>query len=261
MSEGGSSGLYLYCIAADRSEGDVLTVSAPALDGGAVQVISQDGLTVVAHSCPAEPYQGSADEVREWILAHNTVVTEVWEKTGTVLPMAFDSIVTADGGRDAETALAVWLDEHRRALGVVLDELDGKVELGVRVYYDAPTEPSERVAVARGHAYFQNQVLKRQEAADRQVRLDGEANRVVEALGTLAHSIRVNSPGAATQTEDEAGGRELLSVSILVERQHVADVGTFLDTVADGGYRVRFTGPWPPYSFAGAPRVSGGGER
>ncbi len=225
-----------------------------------MRVISQCGLLVVVHGCPAEPYQGSPEDVRSWILAHNAVVTQVWERIGTVLPMAFDSIVTGDGERDAESVLADWIGEHHEELATTLGELDGKVELGIRVYYDAPAGGSERVAVARGREYFQNQLLKRREAADRQLRLDAEANRIVEGLGVLAHSIRVNAPNAITQTEGDAGGRELLSVSLLVERQRVGEIGSFLDSVPAEGYRVRFTGPWPPYSFAGSLRVSDRGD-
>lgn len=256
MAEGDSSGLYLYCIAAERPDGDALTVSAPALNGIGVQVISRCNLLVVVHGCPAEPYQGSPEDVRSWTLAHNTVVTEVWERTGTVLPMAFDSIVTGDGERDAESVLADWIGEHHAELATTLEELDGKVELGIRVHYDAPADASERVPVARGREYFQNQLLKRREATDRQLRLDAEANRIVDGVGALAHSIRVNAPNATTQTEGDAGGRELLSVSVLVDRHRVGEVGSFLDSVTADGYRVRFTGPWPPYSFAGSLRVA-----
>jgi hypothetical protein len=256
VAEGDSSGLYLYCIAAERPGGDALTVSAPALNGAGVRVISQCGLLVVAHGCPAEPYQGSPGDVRSWILAHNTVVTQVWERTGTVLPMAFDSIVTGDEERDAESVLADWIGAHPGELAATLGELDGKVELGIRVYYDAPAGSSERVASARGREYFQNQLSKRREAADRQLRLDAEAKRIAEGLGALAQSIRVNAPNAIAQTEGDAGGRELLSMSLLVERPRVGEVGLFLDSVTADDYRVRFTGPWPPYSFAGSLRVS-----
>lgn len=261
MPEGGSSGLYLYCIAVDRPEASALSVSAPALDGSAVLVIPQSALLVVVHSCPAEPYQGSSEDVRAWILAHNAVVTEVWEHTGTVLPMAFDSIMTGDRERDAESVLADWIREHSGELSATLAELDGKVELGVRVYYDAPAAGAEREAVARGREYFQKQLSKRREAADRQLRLDAEANRIVAGLGEIAHAIRVNTPNTATQAEGETSGRELMSVSLLVERNSIGEVGSFLDTVTDGGYRVRFTGPWPPYSFAGTLRVSDRGDR
>lgn len=250
-----ASALYLYCIAAEPKDAGALVVTAPALDGSPVRVVWSSGLAVVVHDCPPEPYQGSPEAVRTWILAHNAVVTQAWELIGNVLPMAFDSIVLGDGERDAETVLGDWISEHRADLAAQLAELDGKVELGVRVYYDPPPNVVERAPVARGREYFQSQLSKRREATERQVRLDAEVNRIVDGLGALAHSIRVNTPGAVAQTEGD-GGRELLSVSLLVGRQDVREVGSFLDTVTDQGYRVRFTGPWPPYSFAGSLRVS-----
>lgn len=254
MSE--HTGLYLYCIAAQQADAGPLVLTAPALDGGSVRVVPCSGLLVVVHNCPAEPYQGSPDDVRTWILAHNAVVTQVWELTGNVLPMAFDSIVLPDGERNAESVLAGWIGDNLDVLSAQLAELDGNVELGVRVYYDPPAASVDRAPVARGREYFQSQLAKRRDAADRQVRLDAEANRIVAGLGALSHSIRVNAPSALAQTEGVEAGRELLSVSLLVGRQDVGEVGAFLDTVTDQGYRVRFTGPWPPYSFAGSLRVS-----
>ena len=254
MSE--RTGLYLYCIAPQRDDAGPLVLTAPALDGGGVRVVPSSGLLVVVHSCPPEPYQGSPDDIRTWILAHNAVVTQVWELTGNVLPMAFDSIVLPDGERNAESVLAGWIGDNRDVLSARLAELDGNVELGVRVYYDPPAASTDRAPVARGREYFQSQLAKRREASERQVRLDAEANRLVAGLGALSHSIRVNAPSALAQTEGVESGRELLSVSLLVGREDIREVGAFLDTVTDQGYRVRFTGPWPPYSFAGSLRLS-----
>ena len=45
----------------------------------------------------------------------------------------------------------------------------------------------------------------------------------------------------------------VLNLSLLVARLAVAPIGEYLERVSqEPGVEVRFTGPWPPYSFAGS---------
>lgn len=254
-------GLYLYCISVQDPKAGPLIVAAPALDGGAVRVITCDGLAVAVHACPVEPYHGSEDQVRSWIQAHNDVVTEVWKAVGTVLPMSFDSIIAGDSGRDAETVLADWIDHNREALAEQLKELSGKVELGVRVYSEVAAERGGTEESARGREYFRKQVQKRQETQDRQARRNAEANRIFDALSAQACAVRVNPPNPITPPAIGEGRQEMLNVSVLVDGEDVSEVGESLDEVCAKGYAVHFTGPWPPYSFAGTVRVSEDGSR
>ena len=41
----------------------------------------------------------------------------------------------------------------------------------------------------------------------------------------------------------------ILNLSVLVPRERVSDLGAVLTGFQRDGIEVRFTGPWPPYSF------------
>lgn len=246
------SALYLYCVV--PVSGTAPTCSAPALDGGAVQAVRRGDLAVLTHPCPAEPYQGGEEQVRRWIAAHNAVVEEAWAATGTVLPMSFDVIVASSGGRGAEANLIRWLARHEAALGERLRALAGRTEVGVQVLWDTTGAAEAGVPLIgetgpapRGRAFFARQQARRQAREEFARRADRARERYLADLAALADDVRVNDPRPAQ------GKQVVINISLLVTKAAIARVGDYLEKVADdAGTQVRFTGPWPPYSFAGS---------
>lgn len=50
--------------------------------------------------------------------------------------------------------------------------------------------------------------------------------------------------------QNQNGKPMLLNLSCLVPKDNVQRLGTVLDEIqSQDGFTVRFTGPWPPYSF------------
>jgi len=245
------SALYLYCVL--PAPGAVPRVAAPALDGGPVHAVRLGGLAVLAHSCPPEPYQGGNERVRHWVAAHHAVVAEAWAAAGSVLPMSFDVIVSPGGGHDAEANLTGWIAEHRAALHGRLAQLAGRAEVGVQVLREAagPPPPGAGAAgaapVPRGRAFFARQERDRQARSEREQRAGLDSRRHLEALAALADEVRVGRPRPVP------GQQMILNLSLLVVSAAVPRVGDYLESVAgEPGTEVRFTGPWPPYSFAGS---------
>lgn len=250
--------LYLYCVVpADRVP---MPLASPALDGGPVHSIRFQDLAVLAHRCEPEPYQGSEEEVRGWIAAHNAVVEEAWQAAASVLPMSFDVIVKGEPDQTAEANLAGWLAGNRQQLTDRLRDLEGRVEVAVVVLCDperlvapgaapaasgtAPAVPAQR---ARGRAFFDAQQRRREVAAEIERRAGERAHRYRAELSGLAGETRDNEPRPVP------GRRTLLSVSLLLPRGGITAVGEYLDQLSrEPGVTVRFTGPWPPYSFATA---------
>lgn len=273
--------LYLYCILpADKVPG---ALASPTLDGGTVEAIGYQDLAVLAHRCPPEPYQGGEEQVRGWIAAHNAVVEEAWRAAGTVLPMSFDAIVKADEDGTADASLAGWLEEHHERLARRLRDLEGRAEVAVVVLagpdWPAPPGPAVSAAAAasaagtagpagradtaaladtaapagaavpeqraRGRAFFAAQQQRREAEAELARRTAERARRYREDLTALAAEVRENEPRPA------GGRRTVLSLSLLVSRGGIAAAGDYLDELSrEPGLEVRFTGPWPPYSFA-----------
>ena len=76
---------------------------------------------------------------------------------------------------------------------------------------------------------------------------EADCRRYFENLAALADDVQVGKPRPVK------GGQMVLNLSLLVARLAIAPIGEYLERVSqEPGVEVRFTGPWPPYSFAGA---------
>ena len=246
-----ASARYLYCVlpAYDAAP----AVRAPALDGGPVHSIRHRDIAVLAHACAPEPYQGSEAEVCSWIAAHNAVIEEAWKAAGTVLPMSFDVIVRGNPGRSAEANVAGWLAEHHAALSRRLQALRGRVEVGVQILRDAENPAAGEAGAAespqarpRGHAYFARHHQRR----EHRERLERDAEAVFrrhgEMLAALVEDVHVN------KLRPVRGKMMMLNLSLLTDQAGLLQIGDYLEQVSqEAEAEVRFTGPWPPYSFAG----------
>ena len=243
-----ASARYLYCVlpAYDAAP----AICAPALDGGPVHSVRYRDIAVLTHACAPEPYQGGETEVCSWIAAHNAVIEEAWKSAGTVLPMSFDVIVRGDSGRSAEANVAGWLEEHHAALRSRLQALRGRVEVGVQILRDeenpAAGEAESLQLRPRGHAYF----ARHQRRREQRERFEREAEAVFcrhgEMLAALVDDVHVNRPRPVR------GKIMVLNLSLLTDQAGVSRVGDYLEHVSqETDAEVRFTGPWPPYSFAG----------
>ncbi len=110
-------------------------------------------------------------------------------------------------------------------------------------------------APARGRAYFARQQLRRQLRERLEPKAEEDARRYLENLAALAEDVQVNKPRPVK------GRQMVLNLSLLVARAAVSRVGEYLEEVSrEPGVEVRFTGPWPPYSFAGTFGTIGDGE-
>ena len=226
-----SAALYLYCIV--PATGATPALSSPALDGGAVHAVRHRDLAALAHVCPPEPHQGSDEEVRGWIAAHNAVVEEAWQSAASVLPMSFDVIVTGDADRSAEANLIGWLAEHHAGTRGRLQALAGRAEVGVQVLWDidsldvpAMIEAQAPAIPPRGRAYFARQQLRRQFKEELERKSAADCRRYVESLEALADDVRVNKPRPVKERQ------MVLNLSLLAARTAIPRLGEYLEEVS-----------------------------
>jgi hypothetical protein len=243
------SALYLYCVVPAPAKPPALRTVA--LDGGAVHAVRYQDLAVLTHACRPEPYQGAAEDVRGWVAAHNAVVEEAWATAGSVLPMSFDVIVSGGHGRTARANLTRWLGEHHAALRDRLRALEGRAEVGVQVLWAAAgaatPDTAQAAGPARGREFFARQQRRRQAREEFEQQAAQHRRRYLADLATLAEEVHVNEPRPVQ------GKVMVLNVSLLVAKAAIPRVGGYLEGAGqDPGVEVRFTGPWPPYSFAGS---------
>ena len=253
-----NEGLYVYCVA--RGDGHHL-FGPIGLDSQVVYALGGGGLRAVVHNCPAEPYQSEVPQVIEgWVVAHQNVVRAATEAFGTVLPMAFDMIVRGGPGGVAVAALKAWLDEKRERFARLLDRIAGKAEYGVQVLCDreaiasALVESDESLRVLcdeaktkpKGLAHLLQQKLAKAIRAAMEKQADLFAQDFYARIRRCVEDIRVDP-----LKKVDGGKQMLLNLSCLMQ-EGSGDLGRVLDDIQQTkGISVRFTGPWPPYSFVG----------
>jgi len=251
-------GLYVYCVAPAAAEAFSL-LGPIGLDGQAVFTIARAGLCCLVHACPAKPNE-SADPatVERWVVAHQRVVEGAMKAFGTVLPMAFNMIVQGGPDGDAARCVGDWLAAKREHFAALLDRLAGKAEFGVQILWDPQAvtatvvqdDPAlrglcdEALGKPKGKAYMIQQKL----AKDARQAVEQRARQCVQefyaSIRQAVEEVRVDTP-----RKRDGRLQMLLNLSCLAEPPAAA-LGAVLEKVqSTPGVSVRFTGPWPPYSF------------
>jgi len=248
---------YLYCVLPRIKRRDFGPVG---IDGNRVYAITHNGLMALAHDCPPEPYQGDDESVKQWVIAHSDVVATAWREAGVVLPMAFDVIVAGDEHDSAQDKVLGWLRDEYENLQAKLQELEGKVEVGVQILW-SPEQliqeigqeneeisrlKSEMQGKSRGAAYFDRQKLEKLLKEQLETTAAESFRSCYERIAQHAEQIQVEKP----KRRQEPDWEMLMNLSVLVRKERIKALGTELGAI-EGlfGFKVRFTGPWPPYSF------------
>ncbi|MEU5626847.1 GvpL/GvpF family gas vesicle protein [Streptomyces tendae] len=260
-----TTALYVYALVPDRpGAADGVT----GLDGRPLRLVGVAGTGVAAlvHDGEPEPFQGGDEQVRRWVEEQSHAVTTVWERTGSALPMTFNVLVadeppTGNGpgpGRGAEQRLTDWITSQASSLTNRLQELAGRCELRVEITLDRPAAPT--TTAARGTAATsaperRSPGMLRLLGKQREQQARNAAGELADTLHarvrrrllSVAEDLRDRAP--TQRTSDET---HVLSAALLVRHEDVDAVGTALsETRAEQpACRVRFLGPWPPYSFA-----------
>lgn len=253
--KGSPAGRYVYCVAPLVELGGKFL---RGLEGAEVYQIAFQDIGALVHACRAVPYLGEDEQVKAWLLAHHQVVDTVWEMTGTVLPMSFDVIIRGDTSTSADDNVIRWLKDNYGAFKAKLAAFKGKVELGIQVSWNK-TAAAERLAAedpevrrlqgemqgkTKGLAFFYQQRIEKRVRNRLDETADAICGTYLKEIQALAHETLSNKPKRLDQ------GEMLLNLSVLTDRNRIEDIGTLLGSLQEQtGTEVRFTGPWPPYSF------------
>ncbi|WP_265111927.1 gas vesicle protein GvpL [Halosolutus halophilus] len=266
-------GRYLYCVV--RADDDA-TLETTGVDGEPVSVVAEDGIGAIVHECDSIYDSADLTQVRRWLVRHQTVVDEAGEAFGTPIPFQFDTILRAD-----DDGVREWLRDEYETLETALSELEGHWEYRVEVVEtdpisdDALIDRDERLAdldaqiddSGEGTAFllekkFDQRLTELRTArresltTDLQARLDEHAREVHALERSPTASLSDDVTGAGEAGTD---GETLCRLTLLAHEDDEEAIGSVLDDVAaTDGLTVRFTGPWPPYTFA--PELGGDDE-
>ena len=252
--------LYVYCIVPGLQE---FNFGPVGLDMCEVCAIPGPAISAIVHGCPAQPYQ-SKDRatVEKWVAAQHRVVETAWERFGAVLPMSFDMIVSGNDSTSAHDNLIKWMQEKRNAFTRQLERLTDKAEYGVQIFWNPKVIADDIIqsdpdfqemqreidAKSAGLAYLWRGKLEKAVKERMEARAQEYFRAFYDRIHSCVQDIRVERP---RKTEDDT--QMLLNVSCLVEKGDHGRLGRVLDQIAEiKGIKVRFTGPWPPYSFVSA---------
>jgi len=253
-------GRYLYCVA---DIGERVSLGSIGIDGSNVYTIPYQDICAVVHECPAEPYQSTDREaVNSWVLAHQKVVDEAWERWGTVLPLGFDTIVVDKDGIGAEENVRNWLQNDYDNLKSKMDKVRGRAEYGVQIFWEpqviaqylVDSSPEirqleeEMKSQPKGIAYLYKQKLENALKRELESKADQCFREFYQGIRGYVDSIVVEKTKPGDQNT-----QMIINLSCLLPRDKTAELGEELENLNSiDGFSVRFTGPWPPYSFVSA---------
>ena len=254
--------LYVYAVVPRSAH---VTGAPLGVDGAPVALVAEGDVAAMISRVDASYGEGLNDRVADvaWLApratAHDVVLT--WASdTGPVVPLPLLSLFRS------ETAVQRVLRERSAQLTALLAFVAQGREYGVRVFRvdaelrDALAELSDPIArlagdVARAPSPGQAYLLGRKLDAARK----DELQRVSREVARLAYDRL--SACALAAVEDplptpsgEHAGVAVLNASFLVAHGRLDEFrGALTQLMRDygtRGFRIEFTGPWPPYHFA-----------
>ncbi|MBU4502841.1 MAG: GvpL/GvpF family gas vesicle protein [Nanoarchaeota archaeon] len=241
-------GRYVYCVADSNKQ---LNFGKIGIESNEVYTIPCQGISAIVHDCKAEPYKSDDKEkVKGWIKAHQNVIDIAIEKLGTVIPLSFDVIIKGDNNKVLD-----WLKAENEILKKKIEKIKGKQEFGIQILWDKEligkkiAETNEEIKKlrtemeesSRGRAYFYKekieQILKRE--------MEKEADKIFKEFYN-----KIKKYADDIKVEKIKDKDMLMNLSCLVFKDKVKELGAELDKInKTEGFSVKFTGPWPPYSF------------
>jgi len=246
-----SEGYYLYCII---DSADNTSMGPIGIEEASVITISNKDISAVVHRVETEVKIEDAQRSLEWVSRHQSVVEKAWKKYKTALPFAFGTIIRGD-----ENELKKWMEKEHDRLVRNMAKVRDKAEYGVQIFWypskfvDVIVNSKEELKELKeksegessGTAYMYK---KRFEVALR----DEMEHRATELFRGFFKRIKecVSDVTIEKIKSMEGDKQMLLNVSCLSDDGEVKKLGNVLEDIGQGeDHLVRFTGPWPPYSF------------
>jgi len=240
------------------------TEGTSGVAGEQVRTVQEGGLTAVVGTVPLDDF-GEAALARnledlDWLervaRAHDSVVAGVARHV-SVVPLRLATVCLDD------ERVRALLTEHREQFSSALALVTGRTEWGVKAFADRKAltaavaeAQTEGAGSGTGTAYLLRR--RAQLAAQESVERDAAA-RAAEIHERL---LRVSAAGRRGAPTDPAlsGSHEwmLLNGTYLVDDDRTDEFRSEVEELASmyTGIRLETSGPWPPYSFAGAERIS-----
>ena len=260
-----SEGRYVYGVAAGT---EIARLGPIGIEGNEVYTIPYQDLCAIVHNCPTVPYQSDDQEVvKNWARAHQSVLDEAKKRFSTTIPLGFDTILQPkDDATPPDQVVRDWLKQDYDRLRTLMEKIEGKDEYGVQLFYEPAvvskqiSEQSEEIKKIKeeiatkspGMAYMYKQKLEKAVKAEMERLVDEWFKEFYGRIKQHTDDIVVEKTKKVDKDKTM-----LLNLSCLVAKEKVESLGEELEKINGlEGFSVRFTGPWPPYSFVAKPAIS-----
>jgi len=238
-----SASKYLYAIMVGQPD---LHYAAAGLGGADIYAISAGSLSAVVSDVAA----GRLRAERRHLAAHRDVLARLMS-SATPLPVSFGTVAAST------EAVRQILIQNQRTFSEQLNQVAGKAEMGLRVFWDVPnifeyfigTHPELRAA--RDHLFGR----RREPTQDEKLELGRFfENLLEEDRESCAEKVEeaLSSAGVEYKRNKNRNEREVLSLACLLRRgEQAAFEGQVLEVAKlfDNNYAFDYCGPWPPYNF------------
>jgi arsenate reductase-like glutaredoxin family protein len=263
------SGRYLYCLvnlAAGREHRPAVDLTG--IEDEPVSLVTAERAALGALVHPrTEPFDSTdLTKLRDWLLAHQQVVDAAGDRFGTPLPVRFDTVIEGDDGD-----VTAWLDGHAPQITDAFDELSGCWEYRVTLSWDSTEFGAQQQTVDPELSDIQHRIeqsgdgtkflLEKQfDQRLRELTRQREAalrESLVDRLEDHSEQLteRPVRSDAAASLGIELDSDAVAQIAVLATPAAESALGSTLDEITETpGVDVRFTGPWPPYTFA--PEIS-----
>jgi hypothetical protein len=243
MTNAQAGGTYLYAVLSGTQEAGA--ASGIGIEGGEVYCVTAGDLRAAV----GRVSRARIRPERKHLLAHQAVLRRLMEH-GTVLPAAFGLIARSD------EAVRGLLSDNSTLFREQLEHVAGKVEMGLRVSWNAPdlfdyfVAAHPKLGAAREHLRSHPEA-NRDELIEvgklfeslREADREAHAERVAAVLQARGIELKWNSP---------RGEREVINVACLVPRGELGGFDKVIEAAAadfDDHFTFEFNGPWAPHSF------------
>ncbi len=250
-------GRYIYCMC--KAE-EPVTLGKIGIGNSEVYSICHQGVAAMVHICKAKPYESSDEErVKEWVLSHQYTIDKATEKFGTVIPFTFDTIF-----KGGDEKVKEWIGQHLYRLRQKLDSLQNLDEYGVQIYWDARAskhgmgtngeqegqQEKSRKKGGMGMAYLMKRKAEKEAERSSQEKADELRNDLFTRIKAYTQEAKTSKSTPKFANRERTDKKLLVDLSCLVSRDSLSGLSKELEEI-DGrsDFEVRFTGPWPPYSF------------
>jgi len=251
LGEETKEGRYVYCIV-DKSKS--IKFGRIGIENNEVYTITHKGLCAVVHNCKSQAYISDNEEmVKDWIKTHQNVIDIVSEKFNTVVPLTFDIIV-----KGSNKDVVDWLRKDYERLKRTLKKVKDKQEFGIQIFWDEE-KIGEKIAgvnqeiqnlkkgikkVSQGEAYFYKNTIETILKKEMEEKADEYFKKFYNMIREHVNNTKID------KLKKEKDKQMLMNLSCLIHKNKVKKLGAELEKINRlDGFSVKFTGPWPPYSF------------